>query len=315
MLTSLQIENFKGFSQLTIKPLAKVNLFVGASNSGKTSVLEAVSVLPQMGGFKLPTFRDAEMDISGELESWRWMTHNLTKSPIRVTGQRDNGPWVFEVSEENSASNLAIHVGWTQDGRMIKWHPSGDLLRDRIVTVSTRRLGATDLAKDYDRWTLRAENEDRFVEFLKPLEPRLKSLRPMEHTGQRMLYADVRLPERIALPLLGEGFNRLVQIFGAIIGEKADVVLIDEIENGLHWSALPQIWQGLREAVSKENVQIFATTHSLECISAAVEVFKGEPKDDLAVHRLERTENGDIRCITMGEDELERMMERQWEIR
>ena len=107
MLTSLQIENFKGFSKLTIEPLAKVNLFVGASNSGKTSVLEAVSVLPQIGGFKLPTFRDAEMDATGDLESWRWMTHNLSKSPIRVTGQRENGPWIFEVSENQLASNLA----------------------------------------------------------------------------------------------------------------------------------------------------------------------------------------------------------------
>lgn len=315
MLTSLQIENFKGFSQLTIEPLAKVNLFVGASNSGKTSVLEAVSMLPQIGNFKLPTFRDTEMNARGELESWRWMTHNLSKSPIRVTGQSENGPWIFEVSEEHQAGDLALSVGHTQDGRIINWHPSLILFGDRIVSVTTRRQGATALAKDYDRWTLRAENEDRFVEFLKPLEPRLKSLRPMEHTGQRMLYADVRLPERIALPLLGEGFNRLVQIFGAIIGEKADIVLIDEIENGLHWSALPQIWTGIRQAVTKEEVQIFATTHSLECISAAVEVFKGEPKNDLAVHRLERAENGEIRCITMGEEELERMLERQWEIR
>lgn len=137
----------------------------------------------------------------------------------------------------------------------------------------------------------------------------------MEHTGQRMLYADVRLPERIALPLLGEGFNRLVQIYGAIIGEGADIVLIDEIENGLHWSALPQIWTGIREAVNKEEVQIFATTHSLECISAAAAAFKGEPKNDLAVHRLERTDSGDIRCLTMNEDELERMLERDWEVR
>lgn len=137
----------------------------------------------------------------------------------------------------------------------------------------------------------------------------------MEHTGIRMLYADVRLPERIALPLLGEGFNRLVQIFGSIIGEDADLLLIDEIENGLHWSALPQIWTGIREAVNKEDVQIFATTHSRECIEAAVEVFKGEPKDDLAVHRLERRADGEIHCVTMGEDELERMLDRGWEVR
>lgn len=153
------------------------------------------------------------------------------------------------------------------------------------------------------------------MEFLKRVEPRLKRLRPFDIEGRRVLYADIGLPERIALPLLGEGFNRLVQIYGAIIGEDAEVVLIDEIENGLHWSALPQIWTGIREAVNKEEVQIFATTHSLECIAAAAEAFKGEPKNDLAVHRLERLESGDIRCVTMNEDELERMLDRDWEVR
>ena len=137
----------------------------------------------------------------------------------------------------------------------------------------------------------------------------------MEHSGTRMLYADIGLPERIALPMLGEGFNRLVQIFGTIIGERADIVLIDEIENGLHWSALPQIWTGIRAAVTKEDVQIFATTHSLECITTAVEAFKGEPKNDLAVHRLERRDDGEIHCVTMNEDELQRMLDRGWEVR
>lgn len=321
MLTSLDISNFKCFKQLKIAPLAKVNLFVGTSNSGKTSVLEAVSMLPGTGAhpggnINWMLFRHGSIDDQANDEYAKWQFHDSgVESDIVITASRDEGrpdtqTILSHATDPAIGADFSVKCNPPVFVRFVPRKPSR-----KLSVVTTTKLSAAELARSYDRWTLRAENDDRFVEFLHAVDLRLKSLRPMEHTGQRMLYADVRLPERIALPLLGEGFNRLVQIYGAIIGENADIVLIDEIENGLHWSALPQIWRGIRSAVEREEVQIFATTHSLECISAAVEVFKGEPKNDLAVHRLERTASGDIQCVTMNEDELERMLERDWEVR
>ncbi len=316
MLTSLEIENFKCFRQLKIEPLAKVNLFVGTSNSGKTSVLEAVSMLPQTEGVRLPEFRDPALTQGKTLESVRWLFHDLDLSqPISVQAGYARGVYIAQIANPGQGRKLSQEVQSLPGGKVLSWHPSSPSWTLLVRSLTTDKRPAEALARDFDYWTRRTVNEERIVEFMSKIEPRLKGLRPFEIEGRRMLYADVRLPERIALPLLGEGFNRLVQIYGAIIGEGADIVLIDEIENGLHWSALPQIWTGIREAVNKEEVQIFATTHSLECIAAAAAAFKGEPKNDLAVHRLERAENGDIRCVTMNEDELERMLERDWEVR
>lgn len=315
MLTALEIKNFKCFSQLKINPLAKVNLFVGTSNSGKTAVLEAVSLLPQTEGFKLPVFRDKSYRGETSEDYIRWLFHDLQDgTPMLISGHGERGPYITQIASIGQGGSFAVKATMLPNHKEVRWHPEGGWMR-RIRSLNTDKRPANELAKDFDAWTRRTENEDRFVEFLKGVEPRLKRLRPFEIEGRRVLYADIGLPERIPLPFLGEGFNRLVQIYGAIIGEEADVLLIDEIENGLHWSALPQIWTGIREAVNREEVQIFATTHSLECIAAAAEAFKGEPKNDLAVHRLERLENGDIRCVTMSEDELERMLERDWEVR
>ncbi|OYW72020.1 MAG: hypothetical protein B7Z37_26100 [Verrucomicrobia bacterium 12-59-8] len=321
MLTSLEIENFKCFRQLKINPLAKVNLFVGTSNSGKTAVLEAVSLLPGTGAhpkgdINLMLFRNGTSDplVNNEYAKWlfhdSFLEHEIIISASTGEDSRETQTVLSLITDLTIGSDFSLKCSPPIFVRFVPRKPSR-----KIGVVTTSKLAAAELARNFDRWTLRAENDDRFVGFLQSVDQRVKSLRAMEHTGQRMLYADVRLPERIALPLLGEGFNRLVQIYGAIIGEGADIVLIDEIENGLHWSALPQIWTGIREAVNKEEVQIFATTHSLECIAAAAEVFKGETKNDLAVHRLERAENGDIHCVTMNEDELERMLERDWEVR
>ena len=314
MLTSLEIENFKCFRQLKINPLAKVNLFVGTSNSGKTAVIEAVSMLPQSEGFKLPEFRDSSLSGSRQ-DHIRWLFHDLQeKNPILISGQSQSGPQTTQISHIGIGQTFTTRITTLPKNIEVRWDPPQGWMK-RIRSLNTDKRAATELAKDFDSWTRRTENEDRFVDFLKSVDPRLKRLRPFEIEGRRVLYADIGLPERIPLPYLGEGFNRLVQIYGTIIGEEADILVIDEIENGLHWSALPQIWTGIREAVNKEEVQIFATTHSLECIAAAAEAFKGEPKNDLAVHRLERLQNGNIRCVTMNEVELERMLERDWEVR
>ena len=332
MLTSLEIKNFKCFRELAVRPLAKVNLFVGAGNSGKTSVLEALSWLPHQtttDHFALPgSFRDASSGDHFLPGFQRWFFHELNADKnIEIhasTTAVDDFARLITVASKTNATvpHLAIVLRATED-LVISWGPSSS---PRMITtdvfpsmcvVNTDRLTAAQLAKDYDRWTLRPENDDRFIGILKSVDPRLKSLRPMdlEVSRQRMVYADVGLPERIPLPLLGDGFNRLVQVVGAIIGETAEIVLVDEIENGLHWKALSQVWTGLKAAVAAGNSQIFATTHSYECIKAAIEVFKGEPRGELAVHRLERRKDGQIHCVTIEEDILEQAVEANWEIR
>ena len=98
-----------------------------------------------------------------------------------------------------------------------------------------------------------------------------------------------------------------------IIAE-AKVVLIDEIENGIHHSALPQVWTGLAEIARQEDLQIFATTHSWECIQAAHQVFSASMPYDFALHRLQRVK-GDIQAVTHDQAMIEVAAETELEIR
>jgi AAA15 family ATPase/GTPase len=69
-------------------------------------------------------------------------------------------------------------------------------------------------------------------------------------------------------------------------------MLIDEVENGLHHSIHEQIWAGLAETAEKLNVQIFATTHSEECLHAAHNAFLARKEYDLSAIQLFRAESG-----------------------
>ena len=95
---------------------------------------------------------------------------------------------------------------------------------------------------------------------------------------------------------------------------KAKVLLIDEIENGLYYETLPQIWKGIAALAASENIQVFATTHSRECLIAAHETMKTQPSYDFALHRLQRV-NGRLEAVTHDQGMLEVALKSGLEVR
>jgi AAA15 family ATPase/GTPase len=103
----------------------------------------------------------------------------------------------------------------------------------------------------------------------------------------------------VPVSYMGQGFERLLTLMLALLSSAGGTLIVDEVEDGLHHSVMEAVWKAIIAAAHKHDVQVFATTHSLEAIEAAVEGSK-DYKGSLAFYRLERR-NGDIGVI-MGED-------------
>jgi AAA15 family ATPase/GTPase len=76
------------------------------------------------------------------------------------------------------------------------------------------------------------------------------------------------LDRPIPLNGMGDGILRILQLVLGIFPAKNGFLLIDEFENGLHFSVQAQIWKLIFELASELNIQVFATTHSWDCIEA-----------------------------------------------
>ena len=85
--------------------------------------------------------------------------------------------------------------------------------------------------------------------------------------------------ERLPLQSLGDGMVRLFHILIAMREAAGGMILLDEVENGLHHSILAEVWKRIRSLATKLEVQVFATTHSLECLDAAIAAFEDKPDD------------------------------------
>ncbi len=156
--------------------------------------------------------------------------------------------------------------------------------------------------------------QDALLKVLQVIEPRLRRLAVVVAGGVPMLHGDIKLDRLVPLPVMGEGMTRLASLVLAISNAPNGVVLVDEIENGLHHSILSKVWRAVGEVTRQFNVQIFATTHSLECITAAHQAFTESKLYDFRLHRLEQTKET-ICTTTYDQEALAAAIETGLEVR
>jgi AAA15 family ATPase/GTPase len=84
--------------------------------------------------------------------------------------------------------------------------------------------------------------------------------------------------EKVPLNVVSGGLNRLTPILCAILNVPKGTVLIDEIEDGFYYKKMQSIWATLLKLADENDVQIFATSHSLESITAAAKVAEQHPE-------------------------------------
>ena len=86
----------------------------------------------------------------------------------------------------------------------------------------------------------------------------------------------------VSLRALGDGVNRVFGIVLALVRAKDGLLLVDEMENGIHYSVQPDLWRMVFEMATRLNVRIFATTHNYDCIKAFEEAARGSEKEFLS---------------------------------
>lgn len=152
------------------------------------------------------------------------------------------------------------------------------------------------------------------LDALRIIEPRLRKLAPVPTADGSFIYADIGLDEMLDLRLMGDGLVHLTSILLHIASAAGGIVLIDEIENGLHHSSMHKVWLAIAAAARQFNTQVLATTHSYECIWAAHESFAGSVQYDFHLHRLDRVDDK-IGAFTYDQETLASSVKADLEVR
>lgn len=214
-------------------------------------------------------------------------------------------------ADANGQESFAIGVpsagGLNSIGNKAPWQGPSVLLKSGLGNPDAEAGAFSELAG--------ANRQGEVVAGLQILEPRLTELTLLLLAGQPILHGKINGLERLVpVPFMGEGVRRTLAMLLALMRARGGRVLIDEIENGIHYSVMRAVWQAVAQAARQADVQVFATTHSYECIQAAHEAFVASGTYDFALHRLDRFDDT-IELTTYDQEALEGALRSEMEVR
>ena len=140
------------------------------------------------------------------------------------------------------------------------------------------------------------EGRDREVEdAMRIIAPELGSIRPLAdqdrglHSG--FVVGERRGGPRVPIGSYGEGMRRMLALSLSLVGAAGGFLLVDEIDTGLHWTVMENLWKLIVESATLSSTQVFATTHSLDCILGLARLLDTRPdlRDGVSIQKLERS--------------------------
>lgn len=346
MIQDVEIENFRCFAKFRHGGFSRVNLIVGKNNSGKTALLEALEAVASGSSayaFYRASFDRGEVRVAHApneyaVDARRWFhgqeLQANSKLSIRansnrlwlivevvdqLAGQPQTGKLWLQRSSHHTRAIAQMSLPIARNTFLGVGDPSdflafGETLSQPVVFRSTRRTTLADLGPAWAKIVLTPE-EDEVVRALQILEPRAQRMAITGSNGDAT--AQVRLKDEsqpVPLATMGEGMTRMLSLAVALVTARGGYLFIDEIESGLHHSVHLDLWRFVVQTARRLEVQVFATTHSKDCLSAIARLHEtaAESAADVTVHRLEAKRPTAVR---MDADVIEKTLEADIEVR
>lgn len=337
MINKIEIDKFKGIEKIEIDNLNKINIFVGANNSKKTTVLEAISL------FNINDVENLRRILSGrkyigyeEILNSFFYNLNTFEDPIIMLFEKENKrelkisceKKVMEVSfsekeifngESSNINQKSIYkfllnnkpsIEIKVENNSIGFSSLNNLKESNIVYIPTNR----EISKlaDNIRKLQNYKKIDELTEILKCYD---KNLQKIYVDGYNIFVDLDNVDKSLSIGTMGEGFiSSLIIISNLLVAggnNKEVIILIDEIENGLYRTALKKLIGTILKLIKEYNIQLFITTHSEEFLK---EFYKLNLKNIVSLYRMENEKNG-IKATYYSEEEAKELLAEGWEIR
>jgi AAA15 family ATPase/GTPase len=335
-IENLTIHRFRGLRDLNLQDLGQINILVGGNNSGKTSVLEAISTycrpLDILEWLNTSWRREIKYSRKSQLDALKWLfpqnsdreifedyegetcvsgNGNFSVIKSRAIYQEyegailsknddseiedprlDNSLKLADIELKATLSNLETELSetfeiWENERLTSRRMRSDAVLPVDTVTPFSHRIEQLQIGSLSEAILQRFQPE--VIKLLQEIDPEIIDLQIVSPIGKRpSLYIDHKQVGMSPLSSFGDGIQRLLFIAVTLAKVRNGVLLIDEIETAIHTVALRCSFAWIVKWCKEMNVQLFATTHSLEAVDALLDASDAET--DLVLYRLEKRE-------------------------
>ena len=324
---NIEIKNFRGIDHLKIDDFSRVNIFLGQNSSGKSSVLECLLLMMGMSNPDLPqninsirsrnysSFADlgymfhnydfkVKPEINSELfdDTKRHLALEMTyvfdekSQPVFQNGQIPTSEtktflntlkmnFDVEANQQKNSFECSITVG--QQGLISNKKLADGYLEKNSVAFLSADLSAGNPANDLVELAKR-KRKDIVAEYLKSFDSHVTAVEILNNVA----YIGIEgIDQLLAVNMMGDGMRRFLNIVAAAANPTNNIILIDEIDNGLHYSAFKKLWEAIFSLATTTNKQVFVTTHGKETLSYLNEMLKEhiEYQHEMRLYTLVKT--------------------------
>ena len=347
LLSSFKAVHYRGIDGLSLPRLTPANLVTGVNGIGKTALLEAIWLFTGRYNPMLLWNANVQRSTTPVLDPVAMLSGGILELHGVENGSRCQLKCEFEKvadiarpaaisgSPEQNAAQLPVagRIKAYLNGKPAKGKAGGaqptpwglvtyqnlapPVARPNCVIEGTKFQ--LDTFGEYLQRYSDIVRENRKEELTNAIRMMLPGVTGVEILTDKMgvSYLSAVTKDGVQLPLhdLGGGVVRLSRLLLSFFTSRNGVLLTDEIENGIHHSVLSGVWTFARRWMHEWNVQLVATTHSAECIEAAMTAFADAP-GDLSIHKLfVNEETGKTGVVTFSGESLEGARDLGLEIR
>lgn len=312
-INTIAIKDFKCFKDFQADGFGRVNLIGGKNNVGKTAFMEACYL--NVYGQNIKSFIASLRDI-------KFMRENLNILENRIID--DTKKFVEQSKHIFVSSNMnQIHFRIDENEGVKKYYFE---FNNQIIDVN-----ANDFSFDLDfisniqfidnfgfcnsqirKAYLSVQKKDK-EQFLNDI------LHKFDNRIEKFIASDVPQcrvnGEWLELTELGDGARHLVSIVSSLFRCENGYIFIDEIDNGIHYTQLDELWEIILSVSKEQNVQVFATTHSKECIESYTRIAKKLEDKDIKYIKLSRQKDSSIYAGVRDYDMLQYSIDDEHEVR
>lgn len=317
MIKSATIDNFRGLSSVHLKSLNRINLLIGPNGSGKTALLEALFLAVGGSaeiGFRLKQWRgrDAQFQKNNAFEGMWADLFGTTVGDKSATIEIQGNPKIhrrviiskaeyntivgpngsaepsniglqFAIKDMKSKKPAKVVIPFMLPDGKIDAGPALQLSVTNFIPSRTQ-VAEAETAMHYSKLKVEGAEASFDEVFLREFSF-IKSVSVESPFGLQSLYGRMSNGRLLPLSMISGGISHLAGILVRIAAMPNSIMFVDEIDNGIFYNRLESMWSAVINLANERNVQIFASTHSIESLRSLQAVTDKAGKKDISFIR------------------------------
>lgn len=334
MIKSLSIENFRCFDNLQIDNIKKINFIIGENNCGKTTLLEAMTLISSSSRIgvienikSINRFIENKVEIKNLFHNFDYdnnisfnynqeddTNYEINISPIVKDNKKlsnDNVELNYNIiaihNEEIQENNLTIP---NINNTIYMMNRKAENIEDKKEIYIPSKIEYSTLTS-YLIEILKNKNEAQLLEMISYFNKDIKAISVLNND----IYVNVEgINELVLLNLMGDGLKKYLSVILPIFVNKYSIISIDEIENGLHNKAIRHLLRSILTLSRNNDMQMFFTTHNYNVLRIISDIVTNEDyfkdlKDIINIINIYNTENEGFKTYNYDVDSTREFIE------